>query len=371
MTRLRTAIIGCGWVADSHAEEGFLALPNQFDLAVACDIDPMRASTFAERHGIAQIETSFEAVLARPDIDVVSICTPPSLHFAMTMAAMDAGKHVICEKPFVHSLAAADRIIAHQQTVSARVMPIFQYRFGTGINRVRHVIHQGLAGRGYVHAVETAWKRGPDYYEVAWRGKFATELGGVLLTQSIHMHDMMMSLIGPAEAVAGFRSTRVNPIEVEDCAVASLRMADGSLVSLTATLGSQKQITRMRFCFENVTFEIDTGRLADCGPDSAGRPGDPEWLMIPKTPEIGAAIQAAMDSVPEETAPRFARQFAGFHAALASGAAFPLTLADARRSLELITAIFHANETGTTVQLPIGPEHPKYEGWVPTQAGEA
>ncbi len=365
MTKLRAAIIGCGWVADSHAEDGFLALPDQFDLAIACDLDAQRATDFAARHAIAETSTSFAAVLARADIDVVSICTPPSLHFAMTMAALDAGKHVICEKPFVASLDEADHIIARQHESKARVMPIFQYRFGTGIKRVKHAIDSGLAGRGYVHAVETAWKRGPDYYEVAWRGKFATELGGVLLTQSIHMHDLMMYLLGPAEAVAAFKTTRVNPIEVEDCAVASLKMADGSLVSLTATLGSQLQITRMRFCFENVTFEIDTGHQGDGGPGAAGRPGDPEWVMIPKTPEIGAKIQAVMDSVAPYAEPRFARQFALFHKALETGGDFPVTLADARRSLELITAIFHSNETGQAVHLPIGADHPKYRGWVP------
>lgn len=365
MNRLRAAIVGCGWVADSHAEDGFLALPDAFELVLACDIDASRAEAFGARHGIAERVTSFEAVLARPDIDVVAICTPPSLHFAMTMAALDVGKHVICEKPFVASLDQCDRIIARQATSTARVMPIFQYRFGTGVKRVKHVIDQGLAGRGFVHAIETAWKRGPDYYDVAWRGKFATELGGVLLTQSIHMHDMMMYLVGPAVSVSGLRSTRVNPIEVEDCAVASLRLAEGALVSLTATLGSQRQITRMRFCFENVTFEIDTGRQGDGGSGSAGRPGDPEWLMIPKTPEIGAAIQAAMDSVIPDTAPRFARQFKLFHDALTTGGPFPVTLEDARRSLELITAIFHSDATGAVVALPIGPEHPRYHGWVP------
>jgi len=366
MTRLRVAIIGCGWVADSHAENGFLALPEQFDLAVACDLDVDKASSFAKRHGVAGTATSYEAVLARPDIDVVSICTPPSLHFPMTMAAMDAGKHVICEKPFVASLDYVDQIIARQRDSRARVMPIFQYRFGTGIKRVKHVIDQGLAGRGYVHTIETAWLREQDYYQVAWRGKFATELGGVLVTQSIHMHDIMMYLLGPASAVAGFKATRVNPIEVEDCAVASLLMQDGSLVSLTATLGSARQITRMRFCFENVTFEIDTGRQSDGDdPGSAGRPGDPEWLMIPKTPEIGASIQAAMDSVEPDTAARFARQFILFHKALQTGTPFPVTLEDARRSLELITAIFHSSETGTAERLPIGPGHPKYQGWGP------
>ena len=184
----------------------------------------------------------------------------------------------MCEKPLTSSLALADAIAAEEKRSSARVMPIFQCRFGNGIARVRHVIQSGLAGRHYLASIDTAKKRGADYYAVAWRGKFATELGGVLATQAIHIHDLVFWLLGPAAAVSAFKTTRVNPIEVEDCAVASLLMADGSLVSLSATLGSARQAVRMRFCFENVTFEklgldddLQAGRRAlDHHPEDAG-----------------------------------------------------------------------------------------------------
>jgi predicted dehydrogenase len=261
------------------------------------------------------------------------------------------------------SLAELDLVDAEEKKSKRRVMPIFQYRFGDGIARVKHVIDSGLAGRAYVSSIETAWRRGPDYYKVAWRGKFATELGGVLLTQSIHMHDLLNYLLGPARTVAGFKTTRVNKVEVEDCAVGSLLMADGSLASLTATLGSALQITRLRFCFENVTFE------KQCEGDAAGRPGDEPWTVIPATPEIGQRLAEAMAAVPSRKS-GFARQFELFADALDTGAAFPVTLTDARRSLELVTALFHANETGKTVPLPLSRDHPKYRSWrpAPTEA---
>jgi len=195
----------------------------------------------------------------------------------MVVRALRAGKHVVCEKPLTSSLALADAIAAEEKRSRSRVMPIFQCRFGDGIARVRHVIQSGLAGRHYLASIDTAKKRGPDYYAVEWRGKFATELGGVLATQAIHIHDLVFWLLGPATAVSAFKTTRVNPIEVEDCAVASLLMADGSLVSLSATLGSARQAVRMRFCFENVTFE-------KLGLDDDFKPGDEPWTMIPRTP---------------------------------------------------------------------------------------
>lgn len=357
MSSLKVAIVGCGWVAGSQVERGFAALPDRFTLVAAADTDPARAEAFAARHGIPRAVGGLDDALAMPDVDVVSICTPPNLHFGAVTKALAAGKHVICEKPFVASLAQADAVRRAEAASGRRVMPIFQYRFGDGLARVKHVIDSGLAGRAYVSAIETAWRRGPDYYQVPWRGKLASELGGVLLTQAIHMHDLLLYLLGPASTVAGFKTTRVNPVEVEDCAVGSLRMADGSLASLTATLGSARQITRMRFCFEHVTFEVQ-------GDDNdAGRPAELEWRMIPASPAAGAAITRAMAAVPPQKA-GFARQFELFHEALASGGPFPVTLDDARRSLELITALFHAAETGTVVDLPVGPDHTRYEGWV-------
>jgi predicted dehydrogenase len=360
MKRLNVAIIGCGWVADWHARDGLAHLPELFALVACHDTDATRMRAFAQRYGVANAIESFADVLARPDIDVVVIATPPSWHYDMVVAALRAGKHVVCEKPLTSSLALADAMAEEERRSSARVMPIFQCRFGDGIAKVRHVIQSGLAGRHYVASIDTAKRRGADYYAVEWRGKLATELGGVLVTQAIHIHDLVFWLLGPAAAVSAFKTTRVNPIEVEDCAVASLLMADGSLVSLSATLGSARQAVRMRFCFENVTFEkvvLD---------DDSARPGDDPWIVIPRTPEIGRAIESKMQDVGPQKA-WFTRQYELFHAALGSGAPFPVTLADARASLELITACYHASETRSAVTLPIRPDHPKYAGWAPEQ----
>jgi len=361
MTRLKVAIIGCGWVGGSQIERGYRELADRFEVAVACDTQPERLGAFADQHGIARRAATLEAVLAMPDVDVVSVCTPPNLHCRQVLAALEAGKHIICEKPFVASLAEHDQAVAAEAASGRRVMPIFQYRFGNGIAKVKHAIERGVAGKAYVAAIGTAWRRGPDYYQVAWRGKFASELGGVLLTQSIHMHDLLLYLLGPARTVSGFRASRVNAVEVEDCAVGSLVMADGSLASLTATLGSARQITRLRLCFENATFE------KQCEGEDAGRPGDDPWTVIPANPAIGAELARVMAEIPEASS-GFARQFELFAQALETGAPFPVTLADARRSLELITALFHSHETGRAVTLPISASHEKYHGWTPRPA---
>ena len=360
MPRLNAAIVGCGWVADWHTRDGLVHLPDLYSVAACCDLDSDRAKQFAARYGIPNALTSFDELLKRPDIDVVSICTPPSLHYEMVLKAVQAEKHVVCEKPLTSSLELADAMIEAAERAKTRVMPIFQYRFGNGIAKVRHVIQSGLAGKHFVASIDTAKRREADYYSVAWRGRFATELGGVLVTQAIHIHDLVFWLLGPAAAVSAFKTTRVNPIEVEDCAVASLKMADGSLVSLSATLGSARQVARMRFCFENVTFE----KMAY--DDDSSKPGEDPWVVIPKNPEIGRAIEAKMKEVAPQRA-WFARQYELLHASIHTGAPLPVELSDARAALELITACYHSNETGRAIELPIGPDHPKYRGWVPAE----
>jgi predicted dehydrogenase len=232
-------------------------------------------------------------------------------------------------------------------------MPIFQYRFGNGVQKAKRIIELGIAGKPYLGTVETAWKRTAKYYETPWRGRWETERGGVLLMHAIHTHDLMTWLMGPVARVFGYTATRVNPIEVEDCAVASLVMRSGALVSLAATLGSQREISRLRLCFEHVTFESTPAPYS---------PGDDPWEIIPASPEAELRIAEALAdyrSVPS----RYEGQLGAYHAALTTGGPLPVTLADAHSSLELVTALYHSVATGTAVPLPIAAEHPAYRGW--------
>jgi predicted dehydrogenase len=358
LKRLNVAIVGCGWVSDWHMRDGFARLPQLFSVVAACDKAGDRASEFAERYGIARVYDDYDALLAQPDIDVVVICTPPALHAPMVIAALQAGRHVVCEKPFAASLAEVDAVARAAAGSRGRVMPIFQYRFGDGVARVRHVIQSGLAGKHFMSTVETAKRRGPDYYAVPWRGKFATELGGVLLTQAIHIHDVALWVLGAVSQVSCFKTTRVNPIEVEDCAVAILRMADGSVTSMSSTLGSARQLARLRLCFEHVTFE------KTCYDEDSMRPADEPWVVIPKSEEAGKAIAEKMAEVAAR-ATWFERQYELFYGAVLSGEPFPVTLEDARIATELITAMFASDESGLAVSLPIDESHPKYHGWTP------
>jgi len=255
MAKIRTvAVIGCG-IGRTHILEGYSRYQDKFRVLALCDLDPVRLAAVGDECAIPRRTVSFDEVLRMDDVEIVDICTPPSLHVSQALAALAAGKEVVCEKPLAGSLADVDRFIAAERAATTRIMPVFQYRFGNGLQKARRIVERGLAGKPYLATVETAWKRGAKYYSVPWRGRWDTELGGVLLTHAIHSHDIMTYLMGPIASVFARTATRVNPIEVEDCAVASLVMASGALFSLAATLGSQTEISRLRFCFENVTFE--------------------------------------------------------------------------------------------------------------------
>jgi len=226
------AIVGCG-VGRAHIAQGYQRQPSKFQVRALCDVDEDRLTAVGDEFAIARRTRSLDDVLGMKDIDIVDICTPAAFHYSQILAALSAGKEVVCEKPLVGSLAEIDRVIGAERQARGRVMPIFQYRFGDGVQKAKRIIDLGIAGKPYLGTVETAWKRTATYYETPWRGRRDTERGGVLLMHAIHAHDLMTLLLGPVASVFARAATRVNPIDVEDCAVASLVMRSGALVSLS------------------------------------------------------------------------------------------------------------------------------------------
>lgn len=353
-TPLRVAIVGCG-IGKAHAA-GYRSLPELFDLVAICDIDQAKAREFAAAFSIPRIVGDLAELCRMDDLDVIDICTPPHLHLPQALQVLAAGKHTICEKPLVGSLRDADTLTAAEAQSNCRVMPIFQYRFGHGLQKLKLLVDSGVAGRAYLTTVETAWHRRPEYYDVPWRGKWATELGGALLGHAIHAHDMLTYILGPIKSVYCRAATLVNTIEVEDTAAVSLEMADGSLATLSVTLGSSEEITRHRFCFSGMVAESNTRPYSNSG--------EP-WTFTGDTPEHKQRIADALTQF-EELPEGYAGQFTRFFRALHGHGNLPVTLADGRASLELVAALYHSTRTGQAVELPLTPEHPLYESWLPT-----
>jgi predicted dehydrogenase len=351
--RYRVAIVGAG-IGDQHAD-GFRLLADKFEIAVVVDANLDRARGLAEKHGVAETHPAFDdALLAREDIDIIDICLPPFLHDEAIHRSLAAGRHVVCEKPLLGSIAAIDRAAAAAEAKGRLLMPIFQYRFGNGLRMARHLVASGAAGKAYLATVETHWNRGPAYYDVRWRGRRATELGGAFLSHAIHAHDMLTLLFGEVRAVSAKTAVRVNEVETEDCGGALLEMADGSIAVLSATLGSADEISRLRLCFENVTMMSSLTPYA---------PSREPWSFLPRAPRDQAWLDAALATAPQGLE-GYAGQFALFHQALEAGGAVPVELVDARRSIELVSAIYHSSQAGQRVELPLSRSHKVYEGWL-------
>jgi predicted dehydrogenase len=349
--KLTVAVIG-GGIGRAHIEEGYALNADRFEVAALCDPDAARRDAVADEFGISRRVASFEEVLDMRDVDVVDICTPPFLHFDQVRAALDTGKHVICEKPLVGSLQQVDALADLETRSRGRLMPVFQSRFGDGVQQVRRLIDAGLCGKAFLATAETCWRRGAAYYAVPWRGKRETELGGTLLSHAIHTHDVLTYLMGPIASVSGVTTTRVNSIETEDCFSASGTFASGAPVSLAGTLGSRTEFTRLYLAFEQLTVESDIHPY-----DYSQRP----WHIVPASDEVRTAVEttlAGWQTVP----PGFASQFRLFAEALASDRAMPVTTADARRALELVTAVYRSSELGKRVALPLAAGQEGYAG---------
>jgi predicted dehydrogenase len=353
--RLKVGVVGCG-VGVGHIT-AYRQFPDLYEVAAICEIDAEKAGRIAAEHGIPKTVGDFDELL-QTDLDLVSICTPSALHFEQTRKALRAGCHVVVEKPFASSLVEADALAAVEMETGKRVCPIFQYRFGDGIAQLLHLRERGFAGKTYAATVETHWRRLPPYYANPWRGRWATELGGCLTTHAIHNHDILTYILGPARSVFARTATRVNPIETEDCAAALLEMADGSFATLSVTLGAEEDFSRLRFCFDGLTAESN---------HSPYNPGTAPWRFIAADPERQRGIDAAVAEVPPAPE-RNAGQFLRLHGALTEGSALPVSIADARPALELLTALYHSARTGKAVELPVGRDHPLYAGWLPASA---
>ena len=353
---LNVAIIGAGIGAQHLA--GYRHLPARFNVVTLCDVNEERArDVIGDDQGI-RYESSFDAVLADSAIDLVDICLPPHLHYETCMAALEKNKHVVCEKPLVNSLQDADALVAQASRTGKVLSPVFQYRYGLATAQLSALIDAGLAGKPYVASIETHWNRQSDYYDIPWRGTWEGEQGGAVLGHAIHNHDLLCAFFGPVRQLSAFTEVRVNDIETEDCAAIAFLMENGATASSSVTLGAANDTTRLRFCFEKLTATSGSNPYA---------PAQDNWTFSAR----GAASQQAVDECVAGVKDVHAG-YTGFFSALADTIAGKpgneVTLADGRRSLELVSAVYYASRHAEVVQLPIVEGHKYYSGWSPEKA---
>jgi UDP-N-acetyl-2-amino-2-deoxyglucuronate dehydrogenase len=350
------AVIGAGAIAQAHLYS-FQQARERARLVAVCDSDEARAKVAAERFGVGLALRNYEDVLARNDVQAVSICTPPFTHVEMTTSALRAGKHVLCEKPVSATLAGLDTI-SEEERASGRVFAaVFQLRFGRGAQQVRLLLDEGRFGRLYLGLAETLWFRDQPYYAVDWRGTWTQECGGVTSSLAVHLIDCLLWFMGEPQSVFAEAGTFRARIEQDDTSVAVVRFSDGGIGQITSTVSSFGQERSRLELYGTELMAISRGPVYDATSDFL--------LSGPDASRVAALRQELDERIPPGYAILHQGAVADFLEAIREGRP-PLAGVDTcRAALQLTTAIYKSAMTGQRVELPIGRDDPFYRNLPP------
>ena len=223
---VRFALIGTGNISGIHAE-AIRDIPGA-ELTAAYSLAGMDA--FCAKWGCAPT-ASLEALLARTDVDAVCITTPSGMHGEPAIAALQAGKHVLCEKPIEITVEKIDAMLAAAAESGCILSAVFQSRFGEGALTVKKAVDEGRFGRLTLCSAYIKWFRTQAYYDSgAWRGTWEIDGGGALMNQGVHAIDLLTWFAGvPCEVKAHMATLAHERIAVEDTAVAALKFPSGAL----------------------------------------------------------------------------------------------------------------------------------------------
>ena len=338
----RALLVGTGSVAESHVR-AIAGAQGRVQLAGAVEIDPARLRAFGARHQLPapSLHSDYAAALRAVQPDLVLIAAPPAFHADMTLAALESGAWVLCEKPFCASLAELDRIEAAERRTGRFAACIFQQRFASSTAHVRRLAEEGLLGRPLIAVCHTLWFRDAAYYAVPWRGKWATEFGGPTTGLGIHAMDHLLHLLGDWAEVRAQAATLDRAIEVEDVSMALIRFANGALASVVNSALSPRQETYLRLDYQRATLELT--HLYGYTRDNW------RFTLAPGAHEEGDSLAQAWNSFPPDTGSTHTSQLADFIRNLDTRTR-PLTSGDdARRTLELLTALYKSAFTGQPV----------------------
>jgi predicted dehydrogenase len=351
---LSVAIIGTGNISRLHVE-ACLTFPERCKITRLADLYPEKSEQMNQNYKLdAQVSKSYKDILDDPDIDLVSICTPPYTHAETAIDCLNAGKNVLVEKPMAASLEECDAMIGAAKKSGKVFSVVAQNRFRDPIANLKKVLDSGKIGR-VVHAqVDSLWWRGHSYYDLWWRGTWEKEGGGCTLNHAVHHIDMLGWMLGPPVKVSAMMSnTAHDNAEVEDISVAVLLYAGGALAQITSSVihhGEEQQII----------FQGEKARISAPWKPAA-QTAQPNGFPA-KTPNeaLLGELNEYYESLPKLTHIAHAGQIDDVLRAIEEGKEPLIGGEDGRNTIELITAIYKAGSLGQTVDLPLKKDDPFY-----------
>lgn len=226
---MRYALIGCGRISPNHIAA---AKANRLEFAAMCDLDEemMRDKTLKfDLEGVHQYK-DYHVMLETEKPQLVAICTWSGEHARIALDCIEAGCHVIIEKPIALSLEDADRIIVKAEEKRVRVCTNHQNRFNKSIQKIRSAVEKNRFGKLFYGTAHVRWCRDFDYYNRAnWRGTWEQD-GGALMNQCIHNIDLLRWMMGDEVEEVMAMTDRLNHpyIDCEDLGIAIVRFKNGS-----------------------------------------------------------------------------------------------------------------------------------------------
>jgi UDP-N-acetyl-2-amino-2-deoxyglucuronate dehydrogenase len=359
MPTVRTALIGCGKVGQLHAAA--LATLPESEFVGVCDRDPARAAAFGERYRVRAYH-DLDALLRESGVQAVLVCTPHPLHADPVIRAASAGVHALVEKPLAANLADCDAMLAAARHAGTRLGVISQRRLYEPVQRMKAAIDAGKIGRPVLGVFSMFSWRDRAYYESdPWRGKWATEGGGVLVNQSPHHLDLLHWFMGEIDEISGCWANVSHPyIEVEDTALAMIRFKSGGLGSVVASV-SQKPGLFARLHVHgssgaSVGVETDRGATFVAGMSAIAEPPLNDVWTIPGEEHLLAEFQAEdrqRFGQIDATTYYHALQIQDFLRAVAEDRPPLVTGEDGRVVVEMITAVYRSHRERRPVKFPI------------------
>lgn len=350
---LRFGIIGCGKIANNHVK-ALSSLPGVTVTAVA-DVDLQRAQAFAETHGVPAAYDDVDAMLGS-GIDAVTVCTPHPAHEANVLAAAARGLDVLCEKPIAVDLAEADRMIEAADAAGVKFGVLFQRRLWPASQRIRAALDDRRLGAPITGSCTVRFRRDAEYFSDPWRGRWDTEGGGVVINQAIHHIDLLQWFMGPAKRVFGRIATLAHGdfIEVEDTAVATIEFVSGALATVHVSttfdpgLGAQVLVSDASGSTASVLeFPEGSGSL-----DIWSLPGEESYAeSLTAAHREGQPFDIPLGDIHAKLVEYHGLQIADFVEAIRADRQPLVTGREARKSLEIISAIYESSRTGAPVEL--------------------
>ena len=344
---IRFGMVGCGMISNFHARA--IADAPDASLVGCFSRSPDKTREFADRYG-CQAFDDLDVMLADPEIDAITICSPSGAHLEPALAAAAAGKHIIVEKPLEITTERCDRIIAAAADSNVKLGVTFQSRFHESARLMKQAVDTGRFGTITLGDAYVKWFRSQEYYDSgAWRGTWALDGGGALMNQAIHSVDLLLWLMGPVAEVHARTATMTHErIEVEDVAIANLLFKNGALGVIEATTTAfPGSLKRIEICGNGGTAILEEEDLKQW--QFAEETAEDEAIrqrMVGKTETGGGAGDPAAIGHHGHT-----MLFNEFTAAIQEDRVPLIDGTEGRRSVELIEAIYQSSKSRKTIHL--------------------